>query len=118
VVAATGASYPPISPSSIPSRRLHNPLSETLWPFFANVGRDGAMVFLKAGEAEALPNPKRDRTMRWDAYCYTPDPDALAAEFSKRGAPFSKPLEETADGLRGFEVADPDGYVLFFGRPR
>jgi hypothetical protein len=23
----------------------------------------------------------------------------------------------TDDGLRGFEVKDPDGYVLFFGRP-
>ena len=22
------------------------------------------------------------------------------------------------DGLRGFEVADHDGYVLFFGRPQ
>ena len=25
---------------------------------------------------------------------------------------------DTHDGLRGFELTDPDGYVLFFGRPR
>ena len=30
---------------------------------------------------------------RWDAYLYVPD-------------------------LRGFELEDADGYVLFFGRPR
>jgi hypothetical protein len=34
------------------------------------------------------------------------------------GAAFSVPLEDTHDGLRGFEICDPDGYVLFFGRPR
>jgi hypothetical protein len=26
--------------------------------------------------------------------------------------------KDTHDGLRGFEIQDPDGYVLFFGRPR
>ena len=87
-------------------------------PFFGIVGREGAMLFLKSGEAAPLPNPKRDPAMRWDAYCYTPDPDALAAEFAERGASFSSPLKDTSDGLRGFEITDPDGYVLFFGRPR
>jgi len=56
--------------------------------------------------------------MRWDAFVSVTDPDALAAEFAQNGAAFSKPLEDTHDGLRGFEIADPDGYVLFFGRPR
>jgi catechol 2,3-dioxygenase-like lactoylglutathione lyase family enzyme len=87
-------------------------------PFFAIVGRDGASLFLNAGDAAPLPNPKRDPAMRWDAYCYTPDPDTLAAEFVGRGAAFSNPLKDTSDGLRGFEITDPDGYVLFFGRPR
>jgi catechol 2,3-dioxygenase-like lactoylglutathione lyase family enzyme len=87
-------------------------------PFFAIVGRDGATLFLKAGEAAPLPNSRRDPAMRWDAYCHAPDPDALAAEFAARGVSFSIPLQDTSDGLRGFEVTDPDGYVLFFGRPR
>ncbi len=87
-------------------------------PFFAIIGRDGASLFLKAGEADPLPNPRRDPAMRWDAYCYVPDPDGLAAEFAERGVLFSNPLKDTSDGLRGFEITDPDGYVLFFGRPR
>jgi catechol 2,3-dioxygenase-like lactoylglutathione lyase family enzyme len=87
-------------------------------PFFAIVGRDGAMLFIKAGEAEPLPNPKRDSAMRWDAYVSVNDPDALAAEFVDRGVAFSVPLTDTHEGLRGFEITDPDGYVLFFGRPR
>jgi catechol 2,3-dioxygenase-like lactoylglutathione lyase family enzyme len=87
-------------------------------PFFAIVGRDRASLFIKAGEVPPLPNPKRDAAMRWDAYCYTPDPDGLAAEFTGHGTPFSSPLKDTEDGLRGFEITDPDGYVIFFGRPR
>jgi catechol 2,3-dioxygenase-like lactoylglutathione lyase family enzyme len=87
-------------------------------PFFAILGRDGAMLFVKAGKAAPQPNPTRDAAMRWDAYLSAPDPDALAAEFGSRGVAFSEPLRDTHDGLRGFEITDPDGYVLFFGRPR
>jgi catechol 2,3-dioxygenase-like lactoylglutathione lyase family enzyme len=86
--------------------------------FFAIVGRDEAMLFLKSGKVEPLPNTKRDPDIRWDAYVFVQDPDALAAEFVDRGVAFSVPLKDTHDGLRGFEITDPDGYVLFFGRPR
>jgi catechol 2,3-dioxygenase-like lactoylglutathione lyase family enzyme len=87
-------------------------------PFFAIVKRGGAMIFVKDVGAEPLPNCKREREARWDAYVSVPDPDALAAEFATRGVTFSKPLRDTEDGLRGFELEDADGYVLFFGRPR
>lgn len=88
-------------------------------PFFAIIGRDGAQLFVKSDkDVLPLPNAKRHPSMRWDAYIYAPDPDALAAEFADRGAAFSVPLKDTHDGLRGFEICDPDGYVLFFGRPR
>jgi catechol 2,3-dioxygenase-like lactoylglutathione lyase family enzyme len=87
-------------------------------PFFAIVGRDGAMLLLKSGEAGPLPNSKRDPEMRWDAYVSANDPDALADELQGRGVSFSAPLQDTHEGLRGFEVTDPDGYVLFFGRPK
>jgi len=102
-------------------------------PFFAIIGRDGAQIFVKSEkDIEPLPNSKRHPHMRWDAFVYAPDPDALAAEFAERlsehrvfehrvadgGAAFSMPLKDTHDGLRGFEISDPDGYVLFFGRPR
>jgi catechol 2,3-dioxygenase-like lactoylglutathione lyase family enzyme len=98
---------------------------ETRWqqpdrdPFTAIIGRDGAQIFVKfEKDIEPLPNPKRHPHMRWDAFVYAPDPDALAAEFAGNGAAFSVPLKDTHDGLRGFEISDPDGYVLFFGRTR
>ncbi|MGA2652332.1 MAG: VOC family protein [Terracidiphilus sp.] len=88
-------------------------------PFFAIIGRDGAQIFIKAeGGIEPVPNQTRHPHLRWDAFVYASDPDALAANFMDHGAVFSKPLEDTHDGLRGFEISDPDGYVLFFGRPR
>ena len=88
-------------------------------PFFAIVGRDGAQLFVKADkDTSPMPNPKRNPSMRWDAFVYAPDPDALALESVEHGTAFSVPLKDTHDGLRGFEICDPDGYVLFFGRPR
>jgi len=87
-------------------------------PFFGIVIRDGAMIFLKAVGVEPVPNNTRHPWARLDAYVNVPDPDALAAEYSSRGVQFSKRLKDTSDGLRGFEIKDADGYVLFFGRPR
>lgn len=88
-------------------------------PFFAILGRDGAQLLVKSDERTApLPNCKRHSSMRWDAFVYTSDPDGLAVEYTDRGVAFSARLSDTHDGLRGFEICDPDGYVLFFGRPR
>ena len=89
--------------------------------FFGIVQRGAAMIMLKDVGVEPLPNCTRDRKKgwaRWDAYLYVPDPDSLAAEFSSRHVDFSQPLKDDDDGLRGFELKDADGYVLFFGRPR
>jgi catechol 2,3-dioxygenase-like lactoylglutathione lyase family enzyme len=87
--------------------------------FFAIVCRDAAVLMLKNVGADATPNFTRgDHFARWDAYIGVPDPDALAAEFTARGVVFSAPLKDTSDGLRGFELKDADGYVLFFGQPR
>ena len=90
-----------------------------LAPFFAIIGCDGAQILVKSDkDVSPLPNPARHPYMRWDAFVYAPGPDALAAEFADHGAAFSAPLTDTHDGLRGFEICDPDGYVLFFGSPR
>ncbi|HEY0780829.1 MAG TPA: VOC family protein [Thermoanaerobaculia bacterium] len=86
--------------------------------FFGIVRRGKAMIMVKDVGIDPLPNPKREPGARWDAYIDVPDPDALAAELSSRQVEFSAPLQDTDDGLRGFELADADGYVLFFGRPR
>jgi catechol 2,3-dioxygenase-like lactoylglutathione lyase family enzyme len=88
-------------------------------PFFAIIGRDGAQIFVKSHkDLLPVPNHTRHPFMRLDAFIYAADPDALAAEFAEHGATFSAPLKDTHDGLRGFEISDPDGYVIFFGRPR
>jgi|SRR6185312_10204153 len=87
-------------------------------PFFAIVGRDGGQIFLKSAGIDPQPNVQRHPWVKWDAYAFASDPDALAAEFAVRGVTPSAPLADTEDGLRGFEITDPDGYALFFGRPR
>jgi len=85
-------------------------------PFFGIVCRGQAMIMLKVVGVDPLPNSQREPAARWDAYLTATDPDALAAEFSSREIEFSQPLRNDNDGLRGFEIKDADGYVLFFGR--
>ena len=89
--------------------------------FFGIVERGAAMIMLKDIGVDPVPNYTRDIKQgiaRWDAYLYVPNPDALAAEFASRKVEFFEPLKDTSDGLRGFELKDADGYLLFFGRPR
>lgn len=88
-------------------------------PFFAIIQRDSARIFLKAilPEVQPIPNASRHPWARWDAFIHTPAPEALAREFASRGTSLHEPLRDSDDGLRGFEIMDGDGYVLFFGRP-
>jgi catechol 2,3-dioxygenase-like lactoylglutathione lyase family enzyme len=86
--------------------------------FFAIVRRGGAQIHLKEVGVPSLPNHRRHEYARWDAFISVEDPDALAAEFASRNVEFSAPLKNDDDGLRGFEIKDVDGYVLFFGRPQ
>ena len=88
--------------------------------FFGIVQRGRAMIMFKAVDVEPVPNYTRDighGIARWDAYIHVPDPDALAAEFSSRGVEFFEPIQNNSDNLRGFEIQDVNGYVLYFGRP-
>jgi catechol 2,3-dioxygenase-like lactoylglutathione lyase family enzyme len=89
--------------------------------FFGIVRRGGAQILFKDVGVAPVPNCTRDIKQgiaRWDAFVAVPDPDALAAEFASRNVEFFEPLQDNDDGLRGFEIRDADGYVLFFGRPR
>jgi len=89
--------------------------------FFGIVLRDGAEILFKDIGVAPVPNRTREAgsgSAPWDAFVYVVDPDALAAEFAGRGVEFHAPLADRHDGLRGFEVEDADGYVLFFGRTR
>lgn len=89
--------------------------------FFGIVERGAAMIILKDIGVEPVPNYTRDIKQgiaRWDAYLHVPDPDALAAEYASNNVAFFQPIQEDGDdGLRGFEIQDIDGYILFFGRP-
>lgn len=89
--------------------------------FFGIVQRGAAMIMMKHIGVDPVPNYTRDikkGIARWDAYLHVPDPDALASEFALRNVEFLTPLSDNDDGLRGFEVKDADGYLLYFGRPK
>jgi hypothetical protein len=89
--------------------------------FFGIVRRGGATIIVKDIGVEPVPNSTRDikkGIARWDAFLQVPDPEGLAAEFSSRNVECFRPLSDGDDGLRGFEVKDADGYLLFFGHAR
>ena len=87
--------------------------------FFGIVERDRVMIMLKAITPEIHPQPNHSRHewARWDAYVHTSDPDSLYSEYVAKAVPMHRPLEDNSDGLRGFEIIDNSGYVIFFGRP-
>jgi catechol 2,3-dioxygenase-like lactoylglutathione lyase family enzyme len=88
-------------------------------PYWAIVGRDNISIMLKAitPEIKPVPNNSRHEWASWDAYISTEEPDQLAEEFLAKDVFFHKPLQNNSDNLRGFEIVDADGYVLFFGCP-
>jgi hypothetical protein len=88
--------------------------------FFGMVRRGRAEIMFKDIGVDPVPNYTKDvkkGDAPWDAYVYVPDPDALAAEFQSRGVSLFKPVGNNSDNLRGFELQDVNGYVLYFGRP-
>lgn len=89
-------------------------------PFFAIVGRDSISIVLKeiAPDIKPVPNRMRHPWARWDAFISVADPDSLYDEYRSRDVAFRQHILDDNDGLRGFEVEDANGYVLFFGRPK
>lgn len=89
-------------------------------PYWAIVGRDNISIMLKAitPDVKPIPNHIRHVWAPWDAYISTAAPDALFEEYRSNDVLFKKPLHDNSDNLRGFEIEDADGYVLFFGRPK
>lgn len=88
--------------------------------FFGMVQRGDAMFMFKDVDIDPVPNYTRNighGIASWDAYVYVPDPDALYDEFASNGVEFKMPLCDNSDDLRGFEVRDVNGYVIYFGRP-
>jgi catechol 2,3-dioxygenase-like lactoylglutathione lyase family enzyme len=89
-------------------------------PFFAIVGRDNISIMLKgnAVDIKPAPNHTQHKWARWDAFIHASDPDGLFEEYRSRGITFRQSIQNDDDGLRGFEITDADGYVLFFGHPK
>lgn len=89
-------------------------------PFFAIVGRDHVSIMLKAiaDDIKPVPNHTRHEWARWDAFIHVVEADALFEKYSSAGVTLRQSIQDDDDGLRGFEVTDADGYVLFFGRPK
>lgn len=87
-------------------------------PYFAIVGRDAAQLMLKSTPdlVHPMPNHLRHEWVPWDAFVFVADPDTLAEEYAD-GDLISADIRDRDDGVRGFEVQDTDGYILFFGRP-
>jgi catechol 2,3-dioxygenase-like lactoylglutathione lyase family enzyme len=87
--------------------------------YWAFVARDKVMLMFKAiaSDVHPLPNHSRHPWARWDAYVNVDDPDGLYTEFVAKDVPIHRELGDTSDGLRAFEIADNNGYVLCFGRP-
>ena len=88
-------------------------------PYWAIVGRDNISIMLKSVSLDVKPIPihTRHEWMPWDAYISAVEPDTLFEEYRSKGVAFRKPIHNNSDNLRGFEIEDADGYVLFFGRP-
>ncbi|MEM9145505.1 MAG: VOC family protein [Pseudomonadota bacterium] len=88
-------------------------------PFFALIGRGPAQIMLKEVAPEIAPQPNAGRHPHsiWDLFVYCEEPDALWAEIEARAPGLAAKVADRQDGLRGFDVADPDGYVTFFGAP-
>jgi catechol 2,3-dioxygenase-like lactoylglutathione lyase family enzyme len=87
---------------------------------FGIVQRDHVMIMLKAIAPEIHPQPNHSRHQwaRWDAYVNTSDPDSLYTEYVANAVPMHRPIGDTNDGLRAFEITDNSGYVICFGRPQ
>ncbi|MGZ3874155.1 MAG: hypothetical protein ACXVJD_14630 [Mucilaginibacter sp.] len=85
-----------------------------------SAGRGPVSIMLKAitDDIKPVPNHTRHEWAAWDACISAEEPDQLFEEYTSAGVAFRRPLTDNDDGLRGFEVLDADGYVLFFGRPK
>jgi catechol 2,3-dioxygenase-like lactoylglutathione lyase family enzyme len=77
---------------------------------FAIVERDRRGIHLKQGE----PRTRRTDDEGWDAYFEVGGVDALHQEMLGSAAHIVRSPQRLPYGMKEFDVADPDGYVLCF----
>jgi catechol 2,3-dioxygenase-like lactoylglutathione lyase family enzyme len=84
--------------------------------FYASVHRDGCYIHLNCASPTPRDQAAFERAEHLDACAIVSDAEALAAEFSSAGAPFSVPLRMMPYGAE-FYIRDPDGYIIGFVQP-
>ena len=86
-------------------------------PCFCMVKRDGFIVMLAQGPADARLVPHwRVVDKMWNAYFWCDDVEALHAEFVRRGARIDYGLGVKPYGIKEFGVQDLDGHDIAFGQ--
>jgi predicted enzyme related to lactoylglutathione lyase len=75
---------------------------------YAIVARDQVEIHLQLRETAAGTSV---------CYITVDDADSVWAEVQKAGVRVLRPIEDSAYGMRDFNVADPDGNSLGFGQP-
>lgn len=78
-------------------------------PPFAQVRRDGMMLYLSEGVGDSQPGNL--------VYLYVEDVDAWYRDLNERGVDCEGPPFDQAWGNREFRVRDPDGNALCFCEP-
>jgi catechol 2,3-dioxygenase-like lactoylglutathione lyase family enzyme len=85
-------------------------------PFYGSVSRDGACLHLKFVHDPVFALGPQDRESFIMAFVEVGDVDALFAEYTAAGVPFSQQLQKEPWGGRAFVVRDPDGNMICFAR--
>ena len=62
-----------------------------------------------------MSNSTRHPWAAWDAYIYTPDPDALYERARAAGLEITREIEDTSYGSRTFTTVDPWSVSWTFG---
>lgn len=78
-------------------------------------------VVLKRGENVSIHLTKRHpQTIPTPAhaslYIFVKDADAVFTEYKSKGVAFQNPISNRDYGMRDFDIKDPDGHILTFGK--
>jgi catechol 2,3-dioxygenase-like lactoylglutathione lyase family enzyme len=84
-------------------------------PAYAIVGRQTVNLHFCRATPGFAPRSNRPAADVWDAFVEVVGVEALAKEFTARGATLTRGPESTFYNSREIELADPDGYHICFG---
>ena len=74
---------------------------------------------LKAGESVSVHLTKGEKSDKGDhtaIYIFVHDVDALYQTYLERGIVIHTPIKDQEYGMRDFDIKDPNGYILGFGK--